>query len=219
MSRDLAIVLNSGGLTSAVVTALAAQKYRPVLLNVQASPQVGTRTRSAYDQQVAHFKPYREHTLTMEFLAGLDKLDPGISQGTDPRAVPAVAPRLLEMLPLIAVATRFAVHYQTAAIYLGLSVGSGGDELAQANEYMQIWSEMLQIPCAQTDLELITPLLDLDLWQVVDVGFQLGTPFEKTWSCIDEVAEPCAACDKCRARQMAFAQAGKPDPLRTPRKG
>src|SRR5262245_13489361 len=68
MAKDLAIVLNNGRINSAVVTAMAAQKHRPILLYAEDVDQ-GARTRAAYDMQVAHFKPYREHTITMPFLS------------------------------------------------------------------------------------------------------------------------------------------------------
>ena len=59
MAKDLAVILNNGGVNSAVATALAAQKYRPILLYVEAAPGTAPRARAAYDQQVAHFKPFR----------------------------------------------------------------------------------------------------------------------------------------------------------------
>ena len=90
--------------------------------------------------------------------------------------------------------------------------------MAAATEYTQIWNEMIQMPCGQKELEVITPLLELDPWQVVDVGFQVNAPLDKTWSCLEEGTEPCWACPGCRAREKAFQQAGKVDPLRMVRK-
>src|SRR5438552_189190 len=73
MAKDLAIILNNGSVNSAVATALAAQKFRTVMLFVEAGEQgavaAGPRARAAFDLQVAHFKPYREHTLPMPFLS------------------------------------------------------------------------------------------------------------------------------------------------------
>jgi 7-cyano-7-deazaguanine synthase len=77
---------------------------------------------------------------------------------------------------------------------------------------------MIQIPCNLAETDLTLPLLELEDWQVIDLGFQVATPFERTWSCIEESGEPCWACRGCRAREMAFQQAGKPDPLRVVRK-
>ena len=91
-------------------------------------------------------------------------------------------------------------------------------ELAQATEFCQIWNEMLQIPCGLGEIELLAPLLELEPWQVVDVGFHVAAPFERTWSCLEETSEPCWSCRGCRGREAAFQQAAKPDPLRVVRK-
>lgn len=218
MAKDLAIILNNGSVNSAVATALAAQKFRPILLHVEIAQQPGSRIRAAYDLQVQHFKPYREHTLPMPFLAPVQPASHSAPVVSDPRLPAAVAPQMIELLPLLAAAARYAVHYQVAAIYLGLRVGGHGDDLAQATEYVQIWDELLQLPCAQTELEITTPLLELEPWQVVDVGFQVNAPFEKTWSCVEESSEPCWACRGCRTREAAFQQSGKPDPMRVVRR-
>jgi len=218
MAKDLAIILNNGSINSAVATALAAQKYRPILLHAEIAPQPGSRSRAAYDQQVAHFKPYREHTLPMPFLAGVQAPAQQAAMMTDPRLSAATTAQLIDLLPLVAAAARFAVNYQAGAIYLGLRVGSRADELAQATEYVQVWNELIQLPMGQTEMEVVTPLLELDPWQVVDLGFQVNAPLDHTWSCLEEVTEPCWACRGCRAREAAFQQAGKPDPIRVVRK-
>lgn len=218
MAKDLAIVLNNGSINSAVATALAAQKYRPVMLFADIAQRPGSRVRAAYEQQVQHFKPYREHTLPMPYL---DVVTPTTSTQqiiSDPRVPTALSPQLQELLPLVAAAARFASHYQAAAIYLGLRVGGSGDELARATEYLQIWSELIQIPCGLSECEIVSPLLELEPWQVVDVGCQASAPFDRTWSCLEEGGEPCWACRGCRARESAFQQAGKPDPMRMVRK-
>lgn len=218
MAKDLAIVLNNGSINSAVTTALAAQRYRPIMLYVEAAAEAGSRMRAAYDMQVAHFKPYREHTLPMPYLGMFKPAAMSAGAINDPRVPALTATQMVELLPLVAAAVRFGVHYQATAIYLGLRIGSQNDELAQASEYVQIWNEMIQMPCGQAELEVVAPLLELEPWQVVDVGYQVGAPFDRTWSCTEEAGEPCWACRGCRGREAAFVQAGKPDPLRVVKK-
>lgn len=222
MAKDLAIILNNGSVNSAVATALAAQKFRAVMLHVEATPAAGAasqqapRARAAYDLQVAHFKPYREHTLAMPFLSMLGSPPSSQAQApatADPRHA-SVAPQMTALLPLVAAAGRFAAHYQAAAIYLGLRTGPTADDLAQATEFVQVWSELLNLPCGMPDLNVEAPLLELEPWQVVDVGFNAGAPLERTWSCHEDGAEPCGACPGCRGRDAAFQQAGKPDPMK-----
>ena len=219
MAKDLAIVLNNGSINAAVTAALAAQKYRPIMLFAETEPQAsGSRMRAAYDQQVGHFKPYREHTLAMPFLGTVTPTTNAAFAATiDPRQS-SVAPLMLDLLPLIAVAVRFAVHYQAAAIFVGMRAGAQGDTLAQVTEFTQIWNELIQMPCGQPELMLEAPLLELEPWQVIDVGFQVTAPFEKTWSCLENSSEPCWACRGCRSREQAFQQAAKADPMRVVRK-
>jgi 7-cyano-7-deazaguanine synthase len=216
MPKDLSIVLNNGSVNSAVATALAAQRHRLIMLHVESVQQSGSRMRAAYDMQVSHFKPYREHTLAMPYLSLVQSNN--MAAASDPRTQMAVPMQMIELLPLISATVRFAVHYQAAAIYMGLRIGVNNDELSQATEYVQIWNELIQMPCAQPDLELMTPLLELEAWQVVDLGIQVAAPLERTWSCLEDGSEPCWACRGCRAREAAFTQAGKPDPLRVMRK-
>jgi hypothetical protein len=226
MAKELAIILNSGSINSLVATALAAQRYRPVMLHaLKGSTQTDvddmpSRARVAFDQQVSHFKPYREHTLAMPFLSLLDA--PGgpkpTSTSPDMRQQGPLAPLMLELLPLLSAAARFASHYQASAIYLGLRVGASVDELAQATEYVQVWSELLQLPCGLPDVELSAPLLELEPWQVIELGFQTNAPLDRTWSCANDGGEPCGACRGCRIREAAFQQAGKADPMRAARK-
>lgn len=214
MARDLAIILNNGSVNSAVVTALAAQKYRTALLYAEAVPGAPTRAKQAYDMQVGYFKPYREHTLAMPFLSQFGDPSAAAASVNDPRQPGVLAPQLTALLPLLGAAAAFAVHYEATTIYLGLRAGPSTDELAQATEFVQIWSELVQAPCNRPDLEIVAPILELEPWQVVDVGVQVDAPFDRTWSCQEEGPEPCWSCRGCRAREAAFAQAGKADPLR-----
>lgn len=212
MAKDLAIVLNNGGINSAVVTALAAQKHRLLMLYAQAGPTQSPRQRASYDRQVTHFKPFREQTLA---LPTLSSPNPAAEPMADQRGVKGpVGERLIELIPMLSLAIQHAAQFQATAIYLGMRLGSEADSLAQVTEFFQIWNEMIQIPCQLPELEILTPLLELEAWQVVDLGFLVSAPLEKTWSCNHETSEPCWSCRGCRERESAFLRAAKPDPLR-----
>jgi len=210
MAKELAIVLNNGTINSAVVTALAQQKYRPVLAYGEVEPVEPTpRHRGAYDLQVGHFKPFREHTIPVPYFALTHET--AFAMG-DPRANEPVEPTLRRLTPLLGAAVSLATAYDAAAIYLGLRVGPATDELARAVEFLQIWNEMVQMTLGKPELEILAPLIELEPWQVVDLGFQVNAPLERTWSCVEESGDPCGTCRGCRSRDAAFMQAAKPDP-------
>src|SRR3954466_1890733 len=79
----------------------------------------------------------------------------------DARMHAPTAPQLVDLLPLMAAAARFAAHYSSAALFVGLRVGPHGDGLAQATEYVQTDDWLLQMPCSQPELEIQAPLLAL----------------------------------------------------------
>ena len=214
MAKDLAIVLNSGGVNSAVATAISAQKYRLILIHGEGTGLSTPRSRVSYDQQTAHFKPYREHSISLPYLSIFGPQQPTQPMVADSKHPPGTTAQMIDMIPLLAGAVRFAVHYGAARIITGFRVGGTGEDLAKATEYGQIWNELLQLPCGLTELEIDTPLLELEPWQIIDVGFSVNAPFDKTWSCLEEGTDPCWACRGCRAREQAFQQAAKPDPLR-----
>ncbi|HEY0008968.1 MAG TPA: 7-cyano-7-deazaguanine synthase [Tepidisphaeraceae bacterium] len=218
MAKDLAIVLNSGSINSAVVTALATQKHRVVLLHADTSPvDVSAGALNAYGGQMASFKTFREHTLPMPFLSTIhDKTL--ASGGHDPRLAKPTLPALRDLTPFLGLAVTYALAYEANAIYVGLRMGPEIDGLARATEYFQIWNEMLQLTLGRPELEVVAPLLDLEPWQVIDLGFQVNAPLDRTWSCTDGASDACGSCRGCRSRDAAFMQAAKPDPLKPARR-
>ena len=62
-------------------------------------------------------------------------------------------------------------------------------------------------------ITIMTPLISLKKTEIIQLGNQLGVPWEQTWSCYagDDLA--CGVCDACRLRLAAFAELGLKDPL------
>ncbi|MFN3728711.1 MAG: 7-cyano-7-deazaguanine synthase QueC [Fimbriimonadaceae bacterium] len=60
-----------------------------------------------------------------------------------------------------------------------------------------------------------TPLIRMSKSEIIQLGIQLGVPFEWTSSCYDPApnGRPCGACDSCRLRAKGFDEAGLSDPL------
>lgn len=212
MARELAVVLANGSIQSAVCAALAAQKFRTIMLFVETVPSPG-RTGIAFDALVQHFKPYRSHRVPMPFLTSVARNDSALA-AADPRSHQNATAVLIELLPIVALGLRFAMHYGATAVYSGVRVGSESADTARVSEFSQLWNEMAQMTFERQELEVITPLLELEMWQVIDLGVQLDAPLGLTWSCETPVGDPCGECRKCRDRDAAFQRSGRPDPTR-----
>ena len=48
---------------------------------------------------------------------------------------------------------------------------------------------------------------------IIEEGFKLGVPFDKTWSCYLNGDKPCLKCESCIYRAEAFEALGQKDPL------
>lgn len=62
-------------------------------------------------------------------------------------------------------------------------------------------------------IAIVTPLINLRKTEIIQLGNQLGVPWEKTWSCYAGEDLACGVCDSCQLRLAAFAQLGIPDPV------
>ena len=60
-------------------------------------------------------------------------------------------------------------------------------------------------------IEVLAPLMTLSKAQIVQLGAQLGVPFELTWSCYAGGEKPCGHCDSCKLRAKGFEEAGVKD--------
>ncbi|MEC4815466.1 MAG: 7-cyano-7-deazaguanine synthase QueC [Scytonema sp. PMC 1069.18] len=62
-------------------------------------------------------------------------------------------------------------------------------------------------------ISIVTPLINLKKIEIIQLGNQLGVPWELTWSCYAGEDVACGVCDSCRLRLAAFAELGLEDPL------
>ena len=208
MAKELAVVLNSGSIASAVTSAIALQKHRLIFLHVDDQPTPGKSTHF-YDLQQQHFKPHRNHRVNIPFLASLENSETR-SANADPRT--SATGKLVELMPLVALGLRVAIHHGAKHLYCGLRIGSDSPDFPKVLEHEQIWGELVAHTCDQPDLEMHTPLLDLEPWQVLDLAFQVSAPLELTWSCENQTGEPCGQCRGCTERENAFVRSGRADP-------
>lgn len=84
-------------------------------------------------------------------------------------------------------------------------------------DYIQAMQEVFRLGTKQgreeQAIQIVTPLIHLKKTQIVQLGNQLGVPWEKTWSCYAGGEKACGVCDSCQLRLAAFAELKLQDPL------
>jgi len=71
-------------------------------------------------------------------------------------------------------------------------------------------------------VRLLTPLMWMMKWQIVQEGNRHGVPWALTWSCYAGADQHCGVCPTCRSRKDAFQKGGVIDPTHyaaSPEKG
>lgn len=60
--------------------------------------------------------------------------------------------------------------------------------------------------------EVVLPITGKSKAEVLRLGFDLGVPFEVTWSCYADGKAHCGVCGSCQERREAFVEVGRQDP-------
>lgn len=62
-------------------------------------------------------------------------------------------------------------------------------------------------------VKIKAPLMKLDKKEIIKKGHKLGVPFELTWSCYEGKEKSCGKCESCVLRLEGFSEAGLKDPI------
>ena len=62
------------------------------------------------------------------------------------------------------------------------------------------------------NIQIDAPFSGITKSEIIQVGANLGVPFQLTWSCYLDGAKHCGKCESCMNRKKAFKQAGLTDP-------
>jgi 7-cyano-7-deazaguanine synthase len=115
----------------------------------------------------------------------------------------------------------FALSYAEAiaaqALYLGVNALDYSGYPDCRPDYIQAMQQVFDLGTKQgregESIRIITPLINLKKTAIIELGNQLGVPWEKTWSCYAGSDVACGVCDSCQLRLAAFAELGLKDPL------
>ncbi len=80
-------------------------------------------------------------------------------------------------------------------------------------EFLKAFNKAVNLGLVGADINILRPLVKKNKKQIIRLGFNLGVPFESTWSCYQGGRLPCLECDSCRYRTEGFISLGLEDPL------
>ncbi len=219
MTRELAVVLVSGGLDSAVTTAIAGQRYRLAMLHLNYGQRTERRERQAF-QDLANFFA-ADQTLVVDVghlaqIGGSSLTDPAIEiSHADLESVEIPSSYVpFRNANLLAVATSWAEVISASHIFVGaVDEDSSGYPDCRREFYDAFEAVITAGTRPNTHVRIETPIIQLKKSQIVARGAELGVPFELTWSCYQNEEQACGVCDSCAFRLRGFHKAGIVDPI------
>ncbi|HET7747362.1 MAG TPA: 7-cyano-7-deazaguanine synthase QueC [Vicinamibacteria bacterium] len=217
--RPLAVVCLSGGMDSCVTAALAATRFDLAALHADYGQRTEAKERACFEALAEHFRA--RHRMVVGFPAlrqvgGSSLTDPAlpVREGEPEPGVIPTSYVPFRNAHLLAAATSWAEVLGAEAIFVGAVWEDSSGYPDCRPEFYRAYEEAIRHGTRpETRIRIETPVIRMSKAEIVRRGRELGAPFEKTWSCYQAEDRACGACESCRLRRRAFAEAGATDPI------
>jgi len=221
--RPKAVVLLSGGMDSCVTASIARETHDLALVHASYGQRTERRERQAFDEIADFYAVHDRLVVQLDHFAQI-----GGSALTDARiAVPEgqtgspiggneIPPTYVPFrnAHFLAVAVSWAEVIGATAVFIGaVAEDSSGYPDCRAQYYNVFQQLVREGTRPETHIEIVTPVIGMRKWEIIKRGMELGAPLDRTWSCYQYEDAACGACDSCRLRLSAFAEAGTADPI------
>jgi 7-cyano-7-deazaguanine synthase len=221
--KPKAVILLSGGMDSCVTAAIARQTHELALLHASYGQRTERRERRAFDE-IADYYDIRERLVVqLDYFAQIggsaltDKRvavpegDPGTQIGGN-EIPPTYVP--FRNAHFLSVAVSWAEVIGASAVFIGAVAEDSSGYPDCRPEYYRFFQQLVREGTRpETQIAMVTPVIGMRKWEIVRRGIELGAPLDRTWSCYQFEDVACGACDSCRLRLGAFAEAGMSDPI------
>jgi 7-cyano-7-deazaguanine synthase len=220
MGSHLAVCLVSGGMDSCVTAAIARLENDDLaFLHVSYGQRTEARERRAFSDLADYFGIEQRLIASIEYLKTI-----GGSSLTDCNVEVTEANLASREIPtsyvpfrnshLMAIATSWAEVTGAKRIYIGAVAEDSSGYPDCRPEFYEAFQQTINAGTRpETNIEIITPIIDLRKPEIIKRGLELSAPLELTWSCYQSEEVACGRCDSCALRLRAFAAAGVADPI------
>lgn len=217
--RELAVVLLSGGMDSCVAASIAARTHDLALLHVGYGQRTEERELRSFRDIARHFGAGLCLEASAEQLGRL-----GGSALTDVRRDAIEARRAGSSVPdtyvpfrnthLLAIAVSWAEVIDAHRIFIGAVEEDGSGYPDCREEYYEAFNRLVRIGTRpETEIEIVTPLIQMSKADIVREGVRLDAPLHLTWSCYVDSVMACGRCESCLLRLKGFREARIDDPI------
>jgi len=219
-TRQLAVVLVSGGMDSCVTAAIAnTENDELAFLHVTYGQRTADRERRSFEAIADHYRVQARLAISFAHLSAI-----GGSSLTDKTIPVSVANLSSQEIPtsyvpfrnanLLSAATSWAEVLKAQKIYIGAVAEDSSGYPDCRPEFYEAFERVIDVGTKpETKIFISTPVIHMKKSEIVRVGIKLKAPLELSWSCYTESERACGKCDSCALRLRAFREAGIEDPI------
>lgn len=215
-----AISILSGGMDSAVATALLMEEYEIHAITFNYG-QRSARMEIEYSRRLSEHLGIEHRTLDLQWLGGL-----GGSVLTAGGEIPSPSDlddtlECLETarkvwvpgrnLVFTSIGVSFAEAMKASAVIVGWDREEAETFPDNSEEFLDAFNRLLEVGTLD-GVRVEAPLIGMTKREIVEAGSDLGLPFELTYSCYAGGRVHCGVCESCMRRKRAFELAGVEDP-------
>jgi 7-cyano-7-deazaguanine synthase len=220
VNNNKAVVLLSGGMDSALCAAIAKESgYSIAALHLNYGQNTESRELESFRNLAEYFKAKDTLIVGVSHFAAI-----GGSSLTDKKIEVTMAELNSKDIPtsyvpfrngnILSIAASWAEVIGADAIFIGAMQldSSGYPDCRQ--EFFDSFQQSINLGTKpETQIKIVTPLINYSKKDIVEHGMALKVPFELTWSCYRDSDTACGECDSCALRLRGFQSAGFPDPI------
>ena len=220
IKKDIAVVLLSGGMDSAVCAAITKSKgFDIATLHLNYGQKTQRKELECFHKLSDHFEAISRLVIDVTHFSLI-----GGSSLTDKNIQVEHAGQPKEGIPssyvpfrngnIIAIAASWAEIINAVSIVIGATQVDYSGYPDCREEFFDAMQKTINLGTKpETKIEIQTPILFNSKSDIVKIGMELTVPLELTWSCYSSEETACGICDSCVLRLNGFSDAQYQDTI------
>lgn len=220
-SKELAVVLVSGGMDSLVSAAIANEAHENLaFLHLNYGQKTEERELQSFHKIADHYHvaPSLRKIIDVSFLkqiGGSSLTDDGIDvkqfKGESEEIPDSYVP--FRNTHIIAMAVSWAEVVGAKKIFIGAVYEDSSGYPDCRPSYYEAYNNLIKQGTKAGDISIITPVIHLKKDEIVKKALELKAPLAYSYSCYARGDKACGVCDSCALRLRGFQKAGVEDPI------
>ena len=220
-SKELAVVLVSGGMDSLVTAGIANQNHSNLaFLHLNYGQNTEARELESFHKIADFYNVPKElrKVIDVSFLKQIggssltdDDIDVKKYSGDSEEIPDSYVP--FRNTHIVSMAVSWSEIIGGKKIYIGAVEEDSSGYPDCRPSYYKALNALIKEGTKEGDIEVITPVIHLKKEEIVSLAFELKAPLKDTWSCYDNGDVSCGVCDSCALRLRGFQKANKEDPI------